>query len=77
LEEDYTLAQIDPPRSFIGQSLKALDLRKRYEINIIAVKELVPERFLMVPGADFVVKDSDILVIIGKTADIEKIKELK
>ena len=77
LEEDYTLAQIDPPRSFIGQSLKALDLRKRYEINIIAVKELVPERFLMVPNADFVVKDSDILVIIGKTADIEKIKELK
>ncbi|HDI58742.1 MAG TPA: TrkA family potassium uptake protein [Desulfobacteraceae bacterium] len=77
LQEDYTIAQIDPPRSFIGQPLKDLDLRKRYEINIIAVKELVPERFLMVPGADFVVKDSDILVIIGRTADIEKIKELK
>lgn len=77
LEEDYTIAQIDPPRSFIGKSLQDLDLRKRYEINIVAVKELVPERFLMVPGAEFVVKDSDILVIIGKTADIEKIKELK
>lgn len=31
----------------------------------------------MVPGADFTVKDSDILVILGKESDLTKIKELK
>jgi len=77
LEEDYTIAQVDPPVSFIGKSLKELDLRKRYEVNIIAVKELVPERFVMVPGADFTVKDSDILIILGKETDLAKIRELK
>jgi trk system potassium uptake protein TrkA len=77
LEEEYTIAQVDPPPSFIGKSLKELDLRKRYEVNIIAVKELVPERFVMVPGADFTVKDSDILIMLGKETHLKEIKELK
>jgi trk system potassium uptake protein len=77
LAEEYTIAQVDPPPSFIGKSLKELDLRKRYEINIIAVKELVPERFVMVPSADFTVKESDILIILGKEKDLKEIKELK
>jgi len=77
LEEDYTIAQVAPPSPFIGRSLRELDLRQRYGVNIIAIKELVPERFVMVPTADFVVKDSDLLIMIGKEADLKKIKELK
>ena len=77
LEEDYTIAQVDPPPSFIGKTLKDLNLRKRYEVYIIAVKELVPERFRMVPDADFTIKDSDVLVMLGRESDLKKIKELK
>ena len=77
LEEDYTIAQVDPPTSFIGKTLKDLNLRKRYEVYIIAVKELVPERFRMVPDADFTIKDSDVLVMLGRDGDLKKIKELK
>ena len=77
LEEDYTIVQVDPPPSFIGKTLKDLNLRKRYEVYIIAVKELVPERFRMVPDADFTIKDSDVLVMLGRDGDLKKIKELK
>ncbi len=77
LEEDYTIAQIDSPPSFVGKSLRELDLRSRYEINIIAVKERVSERFVMVPGADFVVKENDILVVLGRESDLVKIKTKK
>lgn len=77
LEEDYTIAQVDPPPSFIGKTLKDLNLRKRYEVYIIAVKELVPERFRMVPDAEFTIKDSDVLIMLGRDGDLKKIKELK
>ena len=77
LAEDYTIAQVNSPPSFIGKSLRDLDLRRRYEVNIIAVKELVPGRFVMVPSPDFAVKDSDVLVMLGKKADLKEIKELK
>jgi trk system potassium uptake protein TrkA len=33
--------------------------------------------FLLVPPANFVIKDSDILIMLGKSEDILKIKALK
>jgi len=77
LAEDYDLVQVGPPREFIGKSLKDLNLRAKYNVHIIAIKELVPENFVLVPPASFVIKDSDILIMLGKSEDIRKIKVLK
>ncbi len=77
LAEEFDLIQVGPPRAFIGKSLKELNLRAKYNVHIIAIKELVPENFLLVPSADFVIKDSHILVMLGKTEDIRRIKALK
>lgn len=77
LSEDFDLLQVGPPSEFIGKSLKDLNLRAKYNVHIIAIKELVPENFVLVPPATFVIKDSDILMILGKSEDIKKIKALK
>jgi len=45
-------------------------------VNVIGIKELVPENFVLIPPADFTIKDSDILLIIGTRQDIKKIKQL-
>ncbi len=76
LAEDFDLAQIDPPREFVGRSLKELNLRAKYKVHIIAIKELVPENFILVPSANFIIKDSDILIALGKSEDIKGIKAL-
>jgi len=36
-----------------------------------------PDNFLLVPPASFVIKDSDALMMLGKSDDIKKIKALK
>jgi trk system potassium uptake protein len=77
LEEGYTLVQAGPPSAFIGKSLKDLNLRASYKVYVIAVKELVPENFILVPPASFVIKENDILMMLGKTKDIERIEGLK
>jgi trk system potassium uptake protein TrkA len=77
LSEAYDLVQIDPPREFIGKSLKDLNLRAKYNVHVIAIKELVPENFVLIPPADFLIKDSDILMMLGKSDDIKRIKALK
>ena len=76
LSEDFDLVQVGPPRDFIGKSLKELNLRARYNVHIIAVKEIVPDNFILAPPAGFVIKDSDILIMLGKTEHINKIKAL-
>ena len=77
LAEEFDLVQVGPPSEFIGKSLKDLNLRAKYNVHIIAIKELVPENFVLVPPASFVIKDSDILIMLGKSEDIRKIKVLE
>ena len=77
LIEDYNLIQIGPPASFIGKTLKELDLRAKYNIFVIAVEELVPQNFVLLPSPNFKIKDSDVLIVLGKMENLKKIKELK
>jgi trk system potassium uptake protein TrkA len=77
LSDEFDLVQVGPPRQFIGKSLKDLNLRAKHNVHIIAIKELVPENFVLVPPASFVIKDSDILIMLGKSEDIKRIKALK
>jgi trk system potassium uptake protein TrkA len=74
LSEDYTISEIVPPTSFMGKTIGELHLRTKHHIEVIAVRETLPERLTMVPRAEFVIKDSDVLVVIGKEKDIQKIK---
>jgi len=77
LSDEYDLVQVDPPREFIGKTLKEINLRAKYNVHIIAIKELVPENFVLVPPANFVIKDSDILIMLGKSKHIKEIKSMK
>jgi trk system potassium uptake protein TrkA len=74
LSEDYTISELVPPASFFGKTIGELHLRSKHHIEVIAVREMMPERLTMVPHAEFVIKDSDVLVVIGKEKDIQKIK---
>ena len=72
----FGIQEIAPPEKFIGKNLRELDLRNKYGIQVIAIKELIPEKTTFVPKADFVLKDSDILVIMGEDKKLEKINAL-
>ena len=73
---DYVIAEIAPVEDFVGKSLAELKLRSKYNVNVIGIREFVPENFVIVPAADFTIKDSDVLLVIGTREDIKKIKEL-
>jgi trk system potassium uptake protein TrkA len=74
ISEDYTIVELAPPSSFIGRTLAELDLRKRYQLQVIAIRDVLVEKLQMVPRAGSIIKDSDVLVIIGREEDIAKLK---
>src|SRR4030042_4422074 len=76
LSEDYTIIEVAPPREFIGKSLRELKLKTLYQIYIIAVNQLIPPAFILSPPGEFVVKDSDGLILLGREKDIGRIKGL-
>ncbi len=74
LSEDYMIFELAPPNSFLGKTLADLQLRNRFNIEVIAVRDIIADQVHMVPHANFVVKDGEVLVVIGKESDINKLK---
>jgi len=74
LADDYMICEIAPPAGFIGKTLAELQLRNKYHIDVIAVRDMLTEKINMVPAAHFVVKDSEVLIVVGREEDIDKIK---
>ena len=75
LAQDFRVMDVAPPDAFLGHTLQELKVRERFGVFAIAVKELVPENFVFLPGPNFVVKPSDILVMIGREDDLLRLTE--
>ncbi|HDP95335.1 MAG TPA: TrkA family potassium uptake protein [Candidatus Aminicenantes bacterium] len=73
IESGFMIQEIAPPDSFVGKTLAEIHLRKKYNVTVIAIKSLIPEETHINPGADFVVKESDILLVFGTEGDISKL----
>jgi trk system potassium uptake protein TrkA len=72
--EGYSIIELSPPQDFIGKSLRELDLINRLGIKIIAVKEVINDQLVFIPTAKFVLKDSDILIMLGRNESLDKLK---
>lgn len=72
LAEEYAISETEPPKSFIGKTLVELDLRKKFEVTVIAIKDVLTDRFIPAPPPTYMIKDSDLLILIGKTDDVDK-----
>lgn len=76
LGEGYSLVNIPAPSAFVGSTLRRLELRRRYGINVVAIERQVtvqhaPEseptqaRQMMVPLPDTMIEPGDRLVLVG------------
>jgi len=74
ISEDYTIVELAMRPSFIGRSLADLDLRKKYNLQVVAIRDVLDNNLKMVPSANSIFNDGDILVIIGREEDIRKIQ---
>lgn len=77
LSEEYDLIQVESPGEFVGKSLKELNLGARYNVHVIAIKESISKNFILVPPSHFSIQAGNILIMLGKSEDIKRIKALK
>ncbi len=73
LDPRFSILEIKAPEKIVGRTLKQIDVRAKYGVNIVAVKSA--DKWILTPGANDVIKQNDILVTIGSNEDLEKFKE--
>ncbi|MBU0533945.1 MAG: TrkA family potassium uptake protein [Candidatus Omnitrophica bacterium] len=74
LASEYSIVEIAVPDNFVGKSLKELRLRSKYNVEVIAVKDVLQDTLHLIPEADVKIKPDSVLMVIGKEVDINKFK---
>ena len=87
LESGFVIEELAPPDIFIGKTLEQIAIRTKFNINVIGIKQIIPDRttvengsvsdsgLTLNPGGDFLIKESDILIVLGTIKDIEKLHD--
>jgi trk system potassium uptake protein TrkA len=75
LYNEYNIEEIMIPARMAGKSLRELDIRAKYKINVISI--LRNGDVVVSPTPDELLHREDILVTLGKKNDLEKFSKLK
>ena len=74
LSSEYGIVEVPAPKSWVGKSLKELNVRAKLGLNILAVKQ--GQTINVSPAADYAIGEADILVVLGDTGALEKVQKL-
>ncbi len=74
LSEDYGILEIPAPGSWVGKSLKELNIRAKLGVNIIAVEN--EKKTNVSPAADYRMRSGDLLVVLGENYALEAVQKL-
>jgi trk system potassium uptake protein len=88
LSTGHSLVEMKPLRDMVGKKLGELDVRRRYKVNIIAIKKRIPfineegestfkETTNDVPGPDDRIEVGDVLIVVGADTELERFAQGK
>ena len=74
LSDAYGIIEVPTPVSWIGKTLKDLNVRAKLGVNIIAIKH--GEQINVSPGADYEIMPGDVMEILGDTNALNAVQKL-
>src|SRR3989304_4125394 len=73
--EGYTILELAPPQRYLGKSLEEINLTNTYGVQVIAVKDIINDRLNIIPTGKYILKDSDLLILLGQHENLDKLRE--
>lgn len=75
LSPDYSIMEVSAIKDWQGKTLRELNMRSKFGINVMAIKK--GNEINISPVADDVISDEDVLVVIGGTEQLSAIESGK
>ena len=75
LSDQYGVIELAPPKPWIGKTLRELNVRNKYGVNIIAIKK--NDKITVNFPADYEIGEESKLVILGEYGAFEQIRRIK
>jgi trk system potassium uptake protein TrkA len=87
VSETYGIVEMVAPKKFSNKTLSELKLRDKYKVSVVAIKRKIPyskpdgstdfkEEFIVGPGGADEIISGDVVILLGRNEDIDKIRKL-
>ena len=76
LSRECGIAEIVTPKAWVGKSVRELNVRAKYGVNIIALRDESSDSVTVNLGPEYRLKDSDVMVILGNNEDLLRVQQL-
>ena len=70
LDDEHGIFELPVPESWVGKSIREIDIRKKYNINIMGVRKNGNLELSVSP--DIVIQSEQTMLVLGKNKDIQK-----
>jgi trk system potassium uptake protein TrkA len=77
LGESYSIIDWAPAASFVGKTLSEVGLKTKYGVQVVSVERTIPERVKLIPRGNYIIRETDILVLIGQNEALERLEKVK
>jgi trk system potassium uptake protein TrkA len=74
LDADHAIVEMAVPASLVGKTIVEADLRRRYNVLVIAVIDELT-RTLHVPQGDFRLLDNHAILVLGRRTDLDRFRD--
>ena len=75
IDSDYSFVEVAMPEALLGKKLVDSDLRRKFGLWVIGVKDALTGKLTMFPDGDFKFSDDQMLLLVGKEKDLRKFRE--
>ena len=76
IDDEYSIVEIKAPYTWAGKTLIELDLRNKYGINVLGIRKKPKEHLSISPDANYVIEESDILLVIAEDSIFKEFDSL-
>ena len=76
LSRECGIAEIVTPAGWVGKSVRELNVRARFGVNIIALRNENSDSIVVNLGPEYVLKQTDVMVILGNNEDLLQVQKL-
>ncbi len=76
VSDEFSIVEIHPPKSWVGNSLGKLGVRAKHQINVLAIRHGEGGQVDVNPQPDKVIGPDDLLIVIGTNEQVNSVVEL-
>lgn len=73
LSDEFSIIEIKVPKKWVGHSIKELEIRRKYGVNVIATCNRNNNNFEIFTNPERIFGEDEKVVIVGNNSDIEKL----